>query len=505
MSQIPHVVIIGGGFGGLSAARALRKAPVKVTLLDRTNHHIFQPLLYQVATASLSTNDITAPIRWLLRKQKNTTVLLAEARRIDVDRRVVIIDDDQREIPYDYLILAAGTRHSYFGHNEWEPLAPGLKSIEDATEMRRRFLLAFENAEKSDDPAEQEAHLTFVVVGGGPTGVELSGVMPEVARYTLRSDFRRVDTGRARVLLLEGGDRVLATFPAELSTRAHQDLVRLGVEVRTRALVTRVEPDAVYVRKGDGEERIRTHTVFWAAGNAGAPVARSLGSTMDRAGRVKVLPDLSIPGHPEVFVIGDLASLEQDGKPVPGVAPAANQAGQAAAKNIERTLRNEAREAFRYVNKGNLAVLGRRKAVADFGFMRIAGWFAWWTWLFVHILYLVGFRNRLSVLLSWAYSYFTHQRGARLILDVEQRPMGQAVNAAQPITPWGENRPPSAASAAAPASASVPATAPATAAARGEDGAGMGGLSGLVHSAAAGDPSLMAEPLLAAGSGDKRS
>lgn len=415
----PRVVIIGGGFAGLSAARALGAANVDITVIDRTNHHLFQPLLYQVATAVLAPSDITSPIRYLLRQQRNTEVLLAAADRIDLERRVVHADEGRLEIPYDFLIVAAGARHSYFDHPEWEHLAPGLKSIADAREMRRRFLLAFEQAEKSDDPAFRDASLTFVIVGGGPTGVELAGILPEIARVSLRRDYRRIDTTRTRVILLEGGPRILPSFPELLSERARRDLVNLGVEVHTNALVTRIEPDAVWV----GDQRIATRTVFWAAGNAGAPLARDLGVPLTRAGQVLVEPDLSIPGHPEVFVAGDLAAFRQpDGTFVPGVAPAANQQGKHAARNIVRTLRGEPRRPFRYRNKGNLATIGRHRAVADFGWVRVRGYLAWWLWLFVHILYLAGFRNRLSVLVEWGYSYFFYQRGSRLLTERESVP-----------------------------------------------------------------------------------
>jgi NADH dehydrogenase len=409
-SQPPHVVILGGGFGGTRAARALRTAPVRITLVDRTNHHVFQPLLYQVATAGLAGSDIASPIRWMLRHQRNVTVLMSEVSAVDPQRRVVRLDDGEEEIVYDYLIAATGARHSYFGHGEWEAHAPGLKSLEDAMEIRRRFLLAFEMAEKTDDLDERHALQTFVLVGGGPTGVELAGVMQEIAR-AMRGDFRRIDTRQTRVVLLEGGPRVLPSFPESLSARAHKDLIELGVEVRTGALVTRVEPDAAWI----GDERISTRTVFWAAGNEASRVGQSLGSRHDRAGRVEVNPDLSVPEHAEVFVIGDLAIVRQDGKQVPAVAPAAMQMGATAARNIRHDLRGEPRVSFRYRNKGDLATIGRYKAIADFGRFHVTGRLAWWFWLFVHIMYLVGFRNRLSVLLQWAYAYFTYQRGVRLI------------------------------------------------------------------------------------------
>ncbi|MEJ7813329.1 MAG: NAD(P)/FAD-dependent oxidoreductase [Gemmatimonadaceae bacterium] len=407
----PHVVIIGGGFGGLYAARALRSAVVDVTVIDRTNHHLFQPLLYQVATATLAPTDITAPIRWLLRNHRNTAVLLADVTRVDPVRRVVVTDDE-RETPYDFLILAPGSRHAYFGHDEWEPVAPGLKTIDDALQIRDRFLLAFEEAEKSDDLAARESWQTFVIVGGGPTGVELAGMFPDVARRALRRDFRRIDTAHTRVILVEGGPRLLPAFPEDLAGRAARDLVELGVEVRTNSVVTRIEPDAVYV----GDERIPAHSVFWAAGNAASPLAQSLRAPLDRAGRVEVAPDLSVPGHPEVFVVGDLAAVPwREGKLVPGVAPAAMQGGRHAARSIRRLLRGEATKRFEYVDKGNLATIGRAKAIAELGRLHFGGYLAWAFWLFLHIAYLAGFRNRVSVLVQWAYAYFTWQRGSRLI------------------------------------------------------------------------------------------
>jgi NADH dehydrogenase len=415
----PHVVIIGGGFGGLSAAKAFKGANADVTVIDRTNHHLFQPLLYQVATASLSPADITAPIRHVLRKQQNTSVLLAEVRSIDVEKRRLEIDYPEHEIEYDYLIVASGSRHAYFGHDEWEPIAPGLKAIEDGAEMRRRFLLAFERAEKSDDEAERQAYMTFVVVGGGPTGVELSGAMSPIALKALYPDFRHIDTRQTKVILLEGGPRVLPSFPEDLSESARKSLEAIGVEVRTSSIVTDIEPDAVFV----GSERIPTRTVFWAAGNAASPLGRSLGAPLDKVGRVKVNPDLSIPGHPEVFVIGDLALVVRaDGRPVPGVSPAAIQEGKHAAKNIRRIIGHRETVPFRYRNKGDLAVIGRSHAIADFGKIHISGRPAWFLWLFVHIMYLVGFRNRVSVFIEWAYSFFTYQRGVRLITSIERKP-----------------------------------------------------------------------------------
>jgi NADH dehydrogenase len=412
-----RIVIIGGGFGGLTAARTLRNVDADITLIDRTNHHLFQPLLYQVATAALAPSDITAPIRWILRKQQNTTVLLGEVCSIDTTRRVVCLDFDGREVPYDYLIVAAGSRHAYFGHEEWEPLAPGLKAIEDGTEIRRRFLLAFERAEKAETDQERDEYLSFVIVGGGPTGVELSGAMPLIARRALAPDFRHIDTRKTRVILIEGGPRILPSFPERLAAVAHKNLLDLGVEVHTNSIVTRIEPDAVYV----GSEKFSARTVFWAAGNAAAPIGRTLGVPVDHAGKVIVEPDLSIPGHPEVFIAGDLALVNREGMPpVPGVAPAANQEGRAAAKNVMRLMRGEPTKPFRYRNKGDLAVIGRSRAIADLGKVRFTGFFAWVFWLTLHIMYLVGFRNRLSVLVQWAYAYFTYQRGVRLITNLER-------------------------------------------------------------------------------------
>ncbi|MFL5543161.1 MAG: NAD(P)/FAD-dependent oxidoreductase [Gemmatimonadaceae bacterium] len=412
----PRVVIVGGGFGGISAARALRSANVDITLIDRTNHFIFQPLLYQVATAALAPSDITAPIRWIVRHLRNIEVLMAEVREVDVQRRVVRVDDELREIPYDYLIVATGSRHAYFGHNEWEPYAPGLKAVEDASEIRRRFLLAYENAEKSVDEKAREEYLTFVIVGGGPTGVELAGAFPYIARKALAPDFKRVDTRRTRVILVEAGPRILPTFPEDLAARAQRDLNELAVEVRVNSFVTAVEADGVRI----GDEKIRARNAFWAAGNLASPVGKFLDGPLDRAGRIQVNPDLSVPGHPEIFAIGDLAALVQDGRPVPGVGPAAIQEGKSAGKNIKRDLRREPRKNFRYWNKGDLAVIGRSRAIADLGWIRFAGRLAWFFWLFVHIMYLVGFRNRAVVFFEWAYAYFTNQAGVRLITDVER-------------------------------------------------------------------------------------
>jgi len=419
----PKIVIIGGGFGGLAAAKALKRIDADITLIDRTNYHLFQPMLYQVATASLAPSDISAPIRYILRRQENVTVLLAEVTGIDVDRKCVRIDMPSQEVPYDFLIVASGTRHSYFGHKDWEAFAPGLKGVEDASEIRRRFLLAFENAEKAVDPAERDAYLTFVIVGGGPTGVELSGALPPIATKALYPDFRHIDTRKTRVILVEGGPRILPSFPPELSDIAVESLNEIGVEVRTNSTVTHIDAESVRI----GTERIATRTVFWAAGNEASPLGRMLGVPVDRSGKVLVREDLSIPGHQEVFVVGDLAHVVRaDGRPVPGVCPAANQEGATAAKNIIHILRRQPTRPFRYFNKGDLAVIGRSRAIADFGKVQLSGFIAWLLWLFVHIMYLVGFRNRVIVFIEWAYNYFTYQRGVRVITNSERKnPLAQ--------------------------------------------------------------------------------
>jgi NADH dehydrogenase len=419
-----RVVIIGGGFGGLNAARALGKADVEVLLIDRTNHHLFQPLLYQVATTALAPSDITAPIRWVLRDQKNVTTLLGTVERIERRNRAIRVVGEPDPIHYDYLIVAPGTRHSYFGNDAWERWAPGLKSVEDSRRIRKRFLLAFERAEWEEDEAARRALLTFVIVGGGPTGVELAGVLPEMCRVAFRPDFRRIDTAMVRVILLEGGPRILPAFPERLSARACRDLQKLGVEVRVNTMVTDIGEQGVHI----GDEFIPTQSVFWAAGNAASPLVRTLDVPLDKAGRALVEQDLSIPGDPRVFVIGDVAAVKQpDGKWVPGVAPAANQMGKHAAKNIRRHLAGEPSLPFAYFNKGDLATIGRHRAVASFfdGKLSFTGYLAWFLWLFVHIAYLVGFRNRISVLLQWAYNYIFFERGVRLITETEDASMSR--------------------------------------------------------------------------------
>ena len=406
----PHVIIAGGGFGGLYAARALRRAPVRVTLLDRKNHHVFQPLLYQVATAALSPGDIASPIRWILRGQANVEVQLAELRAVDVQNRRVLLTDG--ELGYDYLILATGATHAYFGHDEWRTVAPGLKSLEDALDIRRRVLLAFEHAEREADPARRRALLTFVVVGGGPTGVELAGALAEISRQSLSRDFRHFDPGSARVLLMEGGPSLLTTFPDTLRRAAHDHLTRLGVEVHTGSIVTEVGPSGVATADG----AIEAATVLWAAGVAASPLGASLGVSTDRAGRVLVREDLTVPGHPEVFVVGDLASFTgPDGRPLPGVAQVAIQMGKHAARNIRRAVAQQEAAPFRYMDLGNMATIGRAFAIADFGWLRLRGLIGWLAWVFVHIMNLIGFRNRVVVLVQWAWAYFSYQRAIRLI------------------------------------------------------------------------------------------
>ena len=406
----PRVVVVGAGFGGLNAARMLAREPVEITIVDRKNHHTFQPLLYQVATAGLSPGEIAAPIRSIFRGETNVLSLLEEVQNFDLDRRLV--KTSEQDIPYDYLIVAAGATHAYFGHDEWQPYAPGLKTIEDALEIRRRVLLAFELAERQAVSGASSEPLHFVVVGAGPTGVELAGTLAEITQHVLAHEFRSIDPSRARILLLEGGPRVLPPYPEDLSRSAEEQLRRLGVEVRTSTMVTGIEPGVVRV----GETRIVAAVILWAAGVAASPLGKKLGAPCDRAGRVLVEPDLSVPGHPEVFVIGDLAAVKDErGKMLPGVAPVAIQEGQHVASQIRSELRGESRRNFRYWDKGSLATIGRAAAVAQFGRIHISGFVAWLSWLFIHIFFLIGFRNRLQVFIQWAWSYVTYERGARLI------------------------------------------------------------------------------------------
>lgn len=415
-----HVVIVGGGFGGLSAARALAKAPVRVTVIDKRNYHLFQPLLYQVAAAALSPGEIAYPIRSILRKSANTEVLMAEVTSVDLDAKRVVLRD--RTIAYDYLILGLGATHSYFGHDDWAAQAPGLKGLEDAIRIRRSILLAFEEAELEPDDLTRKGMLTFVIVGGGPTGVELAGALAEIARRTLARDFRTFNPADAHVILVEAGGRVLASYPESLSLKAQRQLERLGVEVRTNCSLEEINPGrGVRLRRGaaggnPGTEWIATRTVLWAAGVAASPVTRTLGVPLDRAGRVIVEPDLSLPGHPEVMVVGDLASLaDRGGALLPGTAPVAMQQGRAAAKTIARELAGKPRRPFRYWHKGSLATIGRAAAVADFGWLRLSGFPAWAAWSLIHVFFLIGFRNRIIVMFEWAWAYVTSQRGTRLI------------------------------------------------------------------------------------------
>ncbi len=406
-----RVVIVGGGFGGLQAARAFRWADVDVVLVDRRNHHVFQPLLYQVATAGLSPGDIASPIRWILRRQHNVQVLLGEALRVDGAARVLHLDVGR--ITYDALIIATGATHAYFGHDDWQSHAPGLKTLEDAGLIRRRLLLAFEEAERTTDLAERASRLTFVIVGGGPTGVELAGALAELANHSLARDFRSIDPSTARVLLIEAGPHILGTFPEDLRAKALVSLQRLGVKVRTETPVVGIDATGVDLAGG---ERIDAATVLWAAGVAASPLGRTLGVPVDRVGRVMVEPDLTVPGCPDVYVVGDLACVEQDGRPLPGVAQVAMQEGAHAVENILRRFGNQPPRPFRYHDLGNLATIGRHSAIADFGGRwRFAGAFAWWLWLFIHVLKLTGFRNRVAVLIQWAWAYLTQQRGIRLI------------------------------------------------------------------------------------------
>jgi len=411
-TSVPRVVIIGCGFGGLWAAQALHKAPVAVTVVDRTNHHLFQPLLYQVATAGISAPAIAGPIRHILARQRNTTVLMGEVTGIDAERRLVRLDDGP-EVPYDYLVVATGSTHSYFGNDAWAAHAPGLKTLEDALEIRARILLAYEHAELETDPARRAAWLTFVVVGAGATGVELAGTLAEISRHTLRGEFRRFDPHKARVVLVEAGDRVLPPYPADLSEKALAQLERLGVTVWLGKRVTDVDAEGVTM----GAQRITAKTVIWAAGVASSPLGRSLGAPLDRAGRVQVEPDLSVPGRPEIFVIGDLAALPG----VPGIAPAAKQMGRHTGRNIIKLISNQKALPFRYRDYGQLATIGRSAAVAVIGKLKLSGFPAWFVWLTAHIYFLINFRNRLVVMLDLAAAYWTFQRYARIVISPIRR------------------------------------------------------------------------------------
>jgi NADH dehydrogenase len=426
MDTRQQVVIVGGGFGGLYAAQALRKAAVAVTLVDRRNFHLFQPLLYQVATGGLSPANIASPLRAVLRRQANARVLLGEVIDFDLAARQVLLRDGAR-LGYDSLIVASGARHHYFGHSEWERHAPGLKSIEDATDIRRRILFAFEAAERCTDPDERAAWLTFVIVGGGPTGVEMAGAIGELAHHTLRGNFRSIDPSRARVLLLEATDRILTSYPPDLSAKAVRALTQLGVTVLTGAVVTDVQPERVTIRLKEREEVLRTGAVLWGAGVQASPLgqalARQAGIELDRASRVVVQPDLSLPGHPEVYVIGDLAHYaHQTGRPLPGVAQVAMQQGRYVATLIARRQQGATPTPFRYHDKGAMATIGRNAAVADLGWVRFSGLPAWLAWLFIHVLFLIEYENRLLVLLQWGWSYLTRNRAARLITGVEEPP-----------------------------------------------------------------------------------
>jgi NADH:ubiquinone reductase (H+-translocating) len=412
-----RVVIVGAGFGGLTAARRVARLPVEITVIDRKNHHTFQPLLYQVATAGLSPGEIAAPIRWILQDRSNIEVLLEEVIDFNLYQKKVIA----REVvlDYDFLVIASGSTHTYFGHDEWEALAPGLKTIEDATEIRRRVLLAYELAEIGASKGESSTPLQFVVVGGGPTGVELAGTLAEIARHSMNQQFRFIDPRRTRITLIEGGPRVLPAYSEHLSLRAEEQLRQLGVELRTSRMVNRIEPGAVW----SGDEKLHAQIVLWAAGVAASPLGRKLGVPVDRAGRVLVQPDLSIPGHPEVFVIGDLASLrDEKGNLLPGLAPVAIQEGDWVAETIARDLESQPRRNFHYRDKGSLATIGRAAAVAQIGKFELSGYFAWLAWLFVHIFFLIGFRNRVLVMIQWAWSYITYERGARLITGSDELP-----------------------------------------------------------------------------------
>lgn len=422
-NQSPHhVVIVGGGFGGLYAAQSLGKAPVQVTLIDKRNFHLFQPLLYQVATGTLSPADISSPLRAVVSEHKNTTVIMGEVRDIRPEEKKLIMASG--EVSYDTLIVATGVSHSYFGNDQWETVAPGLKTIEDALKMRQRIFMAFEAAEKETDPEKRRAWLTFVIVGGGPTGVELAGAIAELAFSTLKRDFRNIDTREAKVLLLEGMDRVLPPYTPDLSAKAEESLNRLGVTVQTKTMVTNITDNVVTTKQGDKVEQIPARTILWAAGVKASPmgkaIAQSTGAELDRVGRVIVGPDLTVPGYPDIFVVGDLASFShQNGKPLPGVAPVAMQEGQYVANLIEQRLAGYTMPAFSYVDRGSMAVIGRNAAVVDLGFVKFSGLLAWLIWVFIHIYFLIEFDNKLIVMLQWGWNYWTRKRGARLITGDE--------------------------------------------------------------------------------------
>ncbi|UYC12803.1 NAD(P)/FAD-dependent oxidoreductase [Xanthomonas sp. CFBP 8445] len=425
-TRVPHLIVVGGGFAGLWATRALAKSPLRITLIDRRNHHLFQPLLYQVATAGLSAPDIAAPLRQILRHQDNVEVRLGEVVHIDKQARQVRLADGQA-LDYDYLLVATGATHAYFGHDDWAAHAPGLKTLDDALQLRRHLLLAFERAEAETDPAARAAWLSFAIVGGGPTGVELAGTLAEIARHTLKHEFRRIDPAEARVRLIEAGPRVLSSFPEHLSAKAQKQLEKLGVEVLTGVPVADIDASGYRL----GSTFVPARTVVWAAGVAASPLAKTLQTPLDRSGRVQVQPDLSVPGHPELFVAGDLAAVQQaDGRPVPGVAPAAKQMGRHVADTLRRRLRGDtASVPFRYADYGNLATIGRMAAIVHLGRLQLSGVLAWWFWLAAHVFFLIGFRNRVVVLLNWAWAYWSYQRAARIILGdppAAEEPQAQA-------------------------------------------------------------------------------
>jgi NADH:ubiquinone reductase (H+-translocating) len=438
MPEQPRIVVIGGGFGGLNVVKALRHQPVQITLIDRENYHLFRPLLYQVAMAGLSPADIAFPLRAIFRRNPNVRTILAEVVDIDAAQRQVILADGQRE-PYDYLIVATGARYDYFGHDTWAPHAPSLEGIEGAVEIRRRLLLAYERAELEPDPVARQAWMTFIVVGGGPTGVELAGAIGELARNTLSQNFRTINPADSKVLLIETEERVLGGFPPELSAKAEQSLAALGVTVRTYSRVVDITEDSVTLKTNTGDERIPCRTTLWAAGvrasGLGQVLQKATGVELDRRGRVKIQPDLTLPNHPEIYAIGDVTYLEQDGQPLPGVAPVAIQQAKHAARQILGDQTGEPHQPFRYQDRGNMATIGRAAAVADLNFVRLSGFVAWVAWLFVHVINLIGFRNRLSVVSQWVFNYFTYMRSVRLIVDTPAQPQPQLPPAPTPMLP----------------------------------------------------------------------